>query len=44
MTLNEAIAFWIFMALVAGFVVWVIWLARPTVEGDPRTPDRKEDR
>jgi hypothetical protein len=42
MTLNEAIAFWILMVLMAGFVAWVIYLARPDVDADPHTPDRKE--
>ena len=42
MTLSEAIAFWIFMALVVGFIAWVIYLARPEVDADPHTPERKE--
>jgi len=27
MTLAESIAFWIFVAMTAGFFVWVAWLA-----------------
>lgn len=42
MTLSEAIAFWIFIALSLGFVAWVIYLARPEADVDPHTPDRKE--
>lgn len=43
MTLSEAIAFWILMVLMGGFVAWVIYLAQPETDADPHTPDRKEN-
>lgn len=26
MTLSEAIAFWVFLVMTVGFIVWVAWL------------------
>ena len=43
MTLNEAIAYWIYFTLAVGFIVWLGYLAVDWRDINPRRPRAKTE-